>query len=174
MIVVCPFDRIDAAVEKYRPTAAISLVDNAASAPIINNLTAAQHLKLSLSMAEAEMMTTPCPSEECGRIEKIIAFARQADWHHAMLIHCRLGLSRSPAAAFIIQCALAPERDEFLIAQEMRDISAKIDPSVMMVSMADDLLGRDGRMVDAIDAMPPAEDCIAGDTLEIPFLPVAA
>jgi predicted protein tyrosine phosphatase len=174
MIVVCPYDRVEAAAEKYKPTAAISLLDCADNAPTIKGIAPEQHLKLSLTMAEAEMMSMPCPNKECGRIEQIIEFAQKADWGHAVLVHCRLGISRSPAAAYIIQCALAPDRDEVHIAEEMRQLSEAIDPSMMMISVADEVLKRDGRMVNAIDNLSLAEPCIAGDILEIPFLPQAA
>ena len=119
------------------------------------------------------MLTAPGPDAEHARIRTLVEFARQIDWGHALLIHCRLGLSRSPAAAFIIQCALSPDRDEFHIAEEMRHISDQIDPSIMMIMKADDLLERDGRMVDAIDNMGPGTPCFAGEVFEIPYLPPA-
>lgn len=173
MIIVCPYDRISSAAEKYKPTAAISILEQANQAPSIRGIAPNQHLRLSLSMAEAEILTTPSPESEHKRIRQLINFAKRIDWGHALLIHCRLGLSRSPAAAFIIQCALSPNRDEFHIAEEMRHISAYIEPSIMMVIKADDLLKRGGRMVDALDHIEPGEPCFAGEVFEIPYLPQA-
>ena len=59
------------------------------------------------------------------------------------------------------------------IAEEMRHASGLIDPSIMMIMKADELLGRDGRMVDALDHMGPGDPCMAGETFEIPYLPAA-
>lgn len=171
MIVISPYDDIAAAVERYRPTSAISILDQGEPPPVITRLPPGQHLKLCLSMASAEMVEPPCPEQEDRRIRELIAFAENIDWSHALLIHCRLGLSRSPAAGFIIQCALSPDRDEAHIAEELRACSDKVEPSLMMVAKADEILDRDGRMIDAIDSIGFGSSCIAGEAFEIAFLP---
>ncbi len=174
MIIVCPYDEIEQAVARYQPASAISILDEGEQAPAMTGVSAERHLRLSLSMAVAEMMMPPCPEQEGARIRTLLNFAQSIDWLRAVLIHCRLGLSRSPAAAYILQCALAPEKDEQLIADELRACSENIEPSLMMVAKADDLLGRDGRMVDAIEKIGMGSDCIAGRTFTIPFLPLEA
>ncbi|WP_306250863.1 tyrosine phosphatase family protein [Parvularcula sp. IMCC14364] len=171
MIVVCPYDEIDAAVEKYQPASAISILDQGEEAPTMRGVEAGQHLRLSLSMAVAEMMMPPCPEQETARIKTLLDFAQTIDWSRAVLVHCRLGLSRSPAAAFILQCALAPEKDEQMIAEELRASSENVEPSLMMVAKADELLGRDGRMINAIDHIGMGNECLAGHTFSVPFLP---
>ena len=50
-------------------------------------------------------------------------------------------------------CALNPARDELAIARELRRLSATATPNARIVSLADRMLGRDGRMVAAIDAI---------------------
>jgi predicted protein tyrosine phosphatase len=50
-------------------------------------------------------------------------------------------------------CALNPQRDEATIAQALRDASSTATPNIRIVSLADRLLGRDGRMVAAIETI---------------------
>ncbi|MCW2282494.1 putative protein tyrosine phosphatase [Rhodoblastus acidophilus] len=69
-----------------------------------------------------------------------------------VLVHCWMGVSRSPAAAYIIACARAPGK-EHALAQNLRSVSPIATPNRLLVSLADDLLGRGGLMVDAIDAI---------------------
>jgi predicted protein tyrosine phosphatase len=68
-------------------------------------------------------------------------------------VHCYAGISRSTAAAFVAACALSPARTELQIAQELRQRSHTASPNRRIVSIADDLLGRNGRMVDAVEAI---------------------
>jgi predicted protein tyrosine phosphatase len=67
-----------------------------------------------------------------------------------LIIHCFAGISRSTAAAFISACALAPERDETEIAWRLRQASRTASPNQRLVSLADEFLGRRGRMKAAI------------------------
>jgi predicted protein tyrosine phosphatase len=48
-------------------------------------------------------------------------------------------------------CALNPRRDETSIALALRRASATATPNARIVSLADRLLGREGRMVAAIE-----------------------
>ena len=66
------------------------------------------------------------------------------------MVHCYAGISRSTAGAFVTACALNPQRDEMTIARALRDASPTATPNIRIVSLADRMLGRDGRMVAAI------------------------
>ena len=55
-------------------------------------------------------------------------------------------------------CALAPRADETELAWELRGHSAVASPNRRMVAIADTLLGRDGRMVDAVTAIGRGAD----------------
>jgi predicted protein tyrosine phosphatase len=73
-----------------------------------------------------------------------------------MLIHCWAGISRSTATAFTIACMINPHGREERIAQALRAASPYAYPNARIVALADHLLERKGRMVDAIDRMGPA------------------
>ena len=70
-----------------------------------------------------------------------------------MIVHCWAGISRSSASAFILACDRNPQADEHLIAMRMRRAAKHAYPNRMIVALADDILGRRGRMVDAVEAM---------------------
>lgn len=86
-------------------------------------------------------------------IEDILAFGRTWNGEAPMLVHCWAGVSRSSAAAFMLACARCPETDEQAIAQRLRKVSRAATPNALMVALADDLLCRGGRMVDAVRAI---------------------
>jgi predicted protein tyrosine phosphatase len=71
------------------------------------------------------------------------------------VIHCWAGISRSTAAAFVTLCALNPHAPEDSIARLLRASSPSASPNRRLVSLADDALGRAGRMVDAIERIGP-------------------
>jgi predicted protein tyrosine phosphatase len=72
-----------------------------------------------------------------------------------MVVHCYAGISRSTASAFAAACALNPGRDEVSIAWELRRASRTATPNALIVSLADRLLGRGGRMIHAVETIGP-------------------
>jgi len=73
---------------------------------------------------------------------------------NTILIHCQAGISRSPAAAYIFLCIqLGPGREREAIEETAGCCEAPwICPNTLMVRYADDILGRDGKMVDTLAA----------------------
>jgi predicted protein tyrosine phosphatase len=76
-----------------------------------------------------------------------ISWDRQAP----LLIHCWAGISRSTAAAFISLCALNPETDERELAHALRIASPTAYPNRRLVTLADAVLARQGRMLTAVE-----------------------
>jgi predicted protein tyrosine phosphatase len=92
-----------------------------------------------------------------NHVATLIEFVERWDQSRPLVIHCFAGISRSTAAAFIALCVSRPERDERAIAQALRQASPKATPNRHLVAIADRLLGRDGRMVAAIDEIGHGE-----------------
>lgn len=86
-------------------------------------------------------------------VETLIAFVRRWPREAPMTVHCYAGISRSTAAAFVAACALNPASDERAIASALRSASPTATPNIRIVSIADELLGRHGRMIAAIKAI---------------------
>ena len=99
---------------------------------------------------------------EMTHLDAFLLFVRQWDRQHPMLIHCFAGVSRSTASAYIAVCDLSPHRDEHEIAQALRAASPTATPNLRFVALADERLGRGGRMVAAISAIGRGRDCMEG------------
>jgi predicted protein tyrosine phosphatase len=67
-----------------------------------------------------------------------------------LLIHCHAGISRSTASMTILLAEARPDTEEDLIFEHIREIRPQAWPNSRMVGMADDLLGREGRLVAAL------------------------
>jgi predicted protein tyrosine phosphatase len=86
-------------------------------------------------------------------VERVLAFAAGWNEQAPMVVHCWAGISRSTASAFAIVCERNPRADEFGIAMAMRRASPSAFPNRRIVALADDILSRQGRMVEAVEAM---------------------
>jgi predicted protein tyrosine phosphatase len=101
-------------------------------------------------------------------MQAVLDFGRNAGHQRALLIHCWAGISRSSAAAFAIACDRNPsfERD---IAIELRRRSPSATPNRLMVRLADDLLERNGRMVEAIEGIGRGAEAREGEPYALPL-----
>ena len=88
----------------------------------------------------------------------IIDFARSWDQSSPLLIHCWMGVSRSPAAALIAALSIAPELDDDVLAKRRRVSSPQATPNVRLVEIGDRLLSRDGRLIAAVKAIGRGAD----------------
>ena len=84
-----------------------------------------------------------------------------------MIVHCWAGISRSTAAALILACALDPARDEQAAADALRAASPTATPNALMIALADDLLGRQGRLIRAAASIGPGELAMWGEPFRI-------
>ncbi|NSZ16201.1 tyrosine phosphatase family protein [Agrobacterium vitis] len=103
-------------------------------------------------------------------VEQIIHFVK--DWNQTapLLIHCWMGVSRSPAAALIASLALHPEQDEEALAQGLRAASPFATPNIRMVEIADTLLSRGGRFVAAMKKLGRGQDADGNAPFVLPIL----
>ena len=89
-------------------------------------------------------------------IRNLISLAATLAWPDSkarILFHCAAGVSRSTAAAYIFLCVhLGPGHEKEAITQTVENSESQwIWPNSLMVRYADDLLGRDGAMIDTLD-----------------------
>ena len=100
-------------------------------------------------------------------VAQILAFVRGWDRSAPLVVHCYAGISRSTAGAFVAACALNPHRDEQQIAWDIRRASRTAQPNVAIVSIADRLLKRGGRMVRAIETIGPGHLATEGEPFRL-------
>src|SRR3954447_3682302 len=120
----------------------------------------ANHLKVSMDDIIEHMDGFVAPTEV--HIEQVLKFVRSWDRRAPMVVHFYAGISRSTASAFAAACALNPHRDEISIARQIRAASPIAQPNRLIVTLADKALGREGRMVRALEAMGPGNMTIEG------------
>jgi predicted protein tyrosine phosphatase len=118
------------------------------------------HLRVQVDDITEHMdgFVAPCETH----IEQILNFVRNWDRSAPMVVHCFAGISRSTASAFAAACMLNPHRDEIAIARQIRAASPIAQPNRLIVSLADKALGRDGRMLRALDEMGPGSMIVEG------------
>ncbi|HZE69251.1 MAG TPA: hypothetical protein VE135_06945 [Pyrinomonadaceae bacterium] len=86
-----------------------------------------------------------------GDVRNLIEIARNLRSSRGkVLIHCEAGISRSPAAALILYaCWLGPGREDEAMRRVLAQRPLAI-PNRRMVELADHLLKRDGRLLEAL------------------------
>lgn len=117
------------------------------------------HLRLIMNDIDhpAEGLVAP----EAAHIHQLLDFLSGWDQETPLLVHCHAGISRSPAAAFIAMCLLRPQTPEDELAQRLRAASAAAKPNRLLVRLADQVLGREGRMIVACAGLtvpPPSRE----------------
>jgi len=151
MIHVCPLARLAETVEDTGARHVVSLIGDEARLERPISIAPENHLWLRLHDISSPLDGYIMPGEE--HVADLIRFVRGWDRRAPMVVHCYMGISRSTASAYASVCALNPHRDEIGIAQALRRASPTATPNIRIVSLADRLLGRDGRMVAAIETI---------------------
>ncbi|MBR1276552.1 tyrosine phosphatase family protein [Bradyrhizobium sp. AUGA SZCCT0283] len=123
------------------------------------------HLKVSMDDITEQMDGFVAPSDQ--HIERVLNFVRNWDRSAPMVVHCYAGISRSTASAFAAACMLNPHRDEIEIARQIRARSPIASPNRLIVSLADKALGREGRMLRALDEMGPGSMTVEGRPFQL-------
>ncbi|HUD84793.1 MAG TPA: protein-tyrosine phosphatase family protein [Xanthobacteraceae bacterium] len=151
MIHVCSLARLHETVEDTGARHVVSLLGDEMTIVRPSGIAPENHLWLRLHDISAPLDGYIIPGEE--HIAELLQFVRGWDRGAPLVVHCFAGISRSTASAFASVCALNPHRDELSIAQALRSASPTATPNIRIVSIADKLLGRDGRMVAAIETI---------------------
>ena len=151
MIHVCSLARLHETVEDTGARHVVSLIDNDIRIERPVAIIEENHLWLRLHDISSPLDGYIMPDEE--HVAELLSFVRRWDRRAPLVMHCYAGISRSTASAFASVCALNPQRDEDAIAQALRRASPTATPNIRIVSLADRLLGRDGRMVAAIETI---------------------
>ncbi|MDX8444915.1 tyrosine phosphatase family protein [Mesorhizobium captivum] len=165
MIHVCPLSKIEETVARTGAERLLSLL--AAGTEVVRpaSILAENHLHLVMHDIAVAQDGMTMPGEE--HVRALLDFAYRWDRAKPMVVHCYAGISRSTASAYIIAAALAPKRDEVELAKTLRFLSPSATPNSRLIAVADTLLGRDGRMIAAIEAIGRGADAFEGTPFEL-------
>jgi len=165
MIHVCSLARLTATVDETGARHVVTLLRNTDHVVLPSVIVRANHLVLNVDDINLPADGYEAPGHE--HVAQLISFVGQWDRAAPLVVHCFAGISRSTAGAFVTACALNPRRDELQIAWALRRASATATPNARIVSLADRLLGRDGRMVRAIEAIGPGDMAYEADPFRL-------
>jgi predicted protein tyrosine phosphatase len=160
MLHVCSLAALPDTVKATGASHILTVMANVDQVMRPESVLAANHLKVSMDDITEQIDGFLAPSD--AHIEKVLNFVRGWDRSAPMVVHCYAGISRSTASAFAAACMLNPQRDEISIARQIRAASPIAQPNRLIVSLADKALGRDGRMLRALDEMGPGSMIVEG------------
>jgi predicted protein tyrosine phosphatase len=152
-LLVTPLSSLEETIAAHAPSHLVSLLSPEHMIETPAGFVAERHLKLGVNDIVDPAAGTAPPVR--AHIDALLEFSRGWDARQPLLIHCWAGISRSMASAFTILCdRLGPDR-ELEIARAMRERAPHAQPNRLLVSHADEALGRGGRMVAALNTMGP-------------------
>ena len=160
MIHVCSLADLHATVKDTGASHVLTVMANVAQVVRPESVIEANHLRVQMDDILEPTEGFVAPNET--HIAQVLDFIRGWDRHAPLVVHCYAGISRSTASAFAAACLLNPDRDERDIAQKIRAASPIAQPNRLLVTLADQALGRNGRMVRALDEMGPGSMTVVG------------
>jgi predicted protein tyrosine phosphatase len=167
-LLVAPLSSLEDAIQTHAPSHLVSLLSPEHMIQTPASFASAKHLKLGVNDIVDPAAGTAPPGR--AHIDALLEFSRDWDTSQPLLIHCWAGISRSMASAFTILCdRLGPDR-EIEIARAMRQRAPHAQPNRLLVSHADDALGRGGRMLAALNSMGPPLVVEEGVTTAFPLV----
>jgi predicted protein tyrosine phosphatase len=164
MIHVCSLARLHATVDGTGARHVVTILKHS-DRVVLPGIAPENHLVISVDDIADPMEGFTVPATE--HVERLIEFVGHWDRAAPMVVHCWAGISRSSAGAFVAACALNPERDEQRIAWDIRRASRTAQPNSRIVSIADRLLKRNGRMVRAVETIGLGHPAIEGDPFRL-------
>ncbi len=167
MIVVCPLSRIGETADRIGADRMITLINAGTPVTRPGRIAEADHLFIAVNDIWEPQDGMILPGER--HVRDILDFAGRWDRNSPLLVHCFAGVSRSTATAYLVAAALAPEQDEFELALALRAASPTATPNPRIIAVADAILDRKGRMVEAIASIGRGADCFEGTPFELRF-----
>jgi predicted protein tyrosine phosphatase len=156
-IVVSPLKAIAEMAVRHKAREMITLIAEKHDFHRPGVIDPARHLSISVNdIAFAGKDGLIAPQE--AHVREIIAFARSWDQTSPLLIHCWMGVSRSPAAALIAALAANSDLDDAELVRSLRAASPQATPNTRLVEIGDTVLARSGRLVAAVNAIGRGAD----------------
>ncbi|WJH39494.1 tyrosine phosphatase family protein [Aliirhizobium terrae] len=148
-IIVCPLASIAETAVRNGAREMVSLIAEKQDFHRPGVIRADRHLKLAMNdIGFAGTGGLIAPSE--AHVADLIDFVREWDQSAPLIVHCWMGVSRSPAAAAISILALQPDEDDFALAKRLRKVAPHATPNTRLIEIGDRMLGRGGRLVEAM------------------------
>lgn len=167
---VCPLSEVPRIVATTEARHLVSLLQ--AEIPVATpvGIGADGHLRIEIHDIAEPILDHVAPDK--AHVRNLVRFAEAWGGEGPLVIHCWAGISRSTAAAFTALCLVNPDVPEVVIARALRAASPTAQPNRLIVQHADALLGRNGRMLGAVEGMGPAVRAYAAKPFSLSADPV--
>jgi predicted protein tyrosine phosphatase len=168
MIYVCNLQEMPSHCLALEPSHLVSLVAPGELPATPESILVERHLRIEIHDITEALDGHVMPQAE--HVAEVIKFMRA--WSHdegPLLIHCFAGISRSMAAALIGLVVKAGGR-EAEAAALMRRTAPHAWPNARMIALADELLGCEGRLIAAREAMGLPDLTLAAPLVRLPLL----
>ncbi len=152
MIYISSWRTMEARAAEMGATHVLSLLGIEGVPQTPQGIDPARHLHIEVDDFPAPYAGDIEPTE--AHVRTFLEFAEKWDRQGAMFVHCYAGVSRSTAAALSILCHYNPGR-EMEAAAALRQAAPHAKPNGRIVALADRVMGLDGRLVGAVEAMGP-------------------
>ncbi len=167
-ILVTPLSAVDDVIRSHRPSHMVTLLSPEHMIETPRGFPRERHLRLGINdVVDVSAGDNP-PART--HVESLLAFSRNWPPEDPILVHCWAGISRSMAATYIILCDRLGRGSEHYAAKAIRARAPHAYPNALLVQYGDDLLGRQGRMVDAIRSIGAGEIAAEGGIVEFPLV----
>ncbi|CAN5310993.1 tyrosine phosphatase family protein [soil metagenome] len=160
MIVVAPLHEVDEALRRWKPSHVVGMASPGAE--LFEFVEDVQSLRLIFhDIVEAREGLHAVTKTD---VVRLLDFA--AGWSRAapLLVQCWAGVSRSPAAAYVVACGIAGSGHEERLARSLRAAAPFATPNRRLVALADVALERNGAMIAAIDRIGRGAETSTGVT----------
>jgi predicted protein tyrosine phosphatase len=166
-IIITPLSGLERTIRDHSPSHVVTLLSPEHMIETPQGFLAEHHLKIGMNdIADPSLGSTP-PHDD--HIRSLLEFGRVWEATSPLLVHCWAGISRSTAAAFILMCDRLDHVKECEIAKALRLRAPHANPNRLMVKLADEALGRKGRMIEAIERMGPGVLADEGSLVHFPL-----
>lgn len=156
-IIVSPLKTIGEMAARHKAREMITLIAEKHDFHRPGIVDPARHLSIAVNdIAFAGKDGLIAPQE--AHVAEIIAFARGWDQSAPLLVHCWMGVSRSPAAALIAALATNPGLVDDALAAALRRASPQASPNARLIEIGDAALGRAGRLAAAVKTIGRGAD----------------
>ena len=164
MIIVCGLSRAQEQIDLHNAQSVIGILGPESAHPTYRGIAQTRHLKLTFN--DINEVAIGMKAASADDVDLLLNFISAWDKNHPMIIHCWAGISRSTASAFAALCLLQPLEDEMILAQKLRLASPSATPNRLITKYVDDRLGRNGRMLRAVESIGRGANAYEG----APFL----
>ncbi len=165
MIIVSGLSRAQEQIDLHKAQSVIGILGPETAHPTYRGIDGQNHLRLSFNDINVE--TVGMTAATVGDAQRLVDFIGRWDRNAPMLIHCWAGISRSTATAFAALCLIKPDEDEMALAQLLRSASPSATPNRLITHKIDQILGRKGRMIKAVESIGRGADAFEGTPFQL-------